>query len=285
VGFGFWRGSRASAQGSVPSGLSPRLGPERRALAAFGLGAFATLYLLLGLLIPPPASRLILAFGLLYLFAFLGVAAEWFFGRWVAMGVAFSGAMSGLIGLLQIGLHPVLLVYAGFHGLVFACLYGQAMSHRFEGQEAWRKRFGMDDEGVERLGKAVTRGAASAPYLLSLLLAPRDQGTSFAWTLGATVLAVAALGGLLRNRAWGALALGLAVPAALAACWAWPQSASPVGPVAAASAALGGTFATPTLSLLIPAAPLFLALAFAPLAQPLFRFLAHPPTLPRSPRA
>jgi hypothetical protein len=65
----------------------------------------------------------------------------------------------------------------------------------------------MDEFGVARLQKTVTRTAASLPGLIIWALGPKEEGLVAAGALTAMLLAVAGLRGLIRMRSWGVVAL------------------------------------------------------------------------------
>jgi hypothetical protein len=97
-------------------------------------------------------------------------------------------------------------LYTGLHALVIMTLLGQKMAARYELQPAWRERYAMDEYGVARLGKAVTRASASLPTLIMWALAPRqDQGMELV-PLIALVVAASGLAAMLRLRTWGVMA-------------------------------------------------------------------------------
>jgi hypothetical protein len=190
----------------------------RRALSALSLSFFVTLYVMLALVGPVELQLAFLALGACYLVAFLGVAAEWFWGRWFASGLGWSGIMVGVLSLVMIGWSPPLAIYAGLHVLVVLALLGKKMSALYDLQEGWRKRYEMDEYGVARLRKTVTRAAASLPSLILWALGPK-QPEGMAGVLlavGVGGLALAGLTGVLRMRSWGVLALAGAAAALLA---------------------------------------------------------------------
>jgi hypothetical protein len=182
----------------------------RGAVALLALSLFGLQYLLLGLVGPPEWRPAFLGLALCYLVAFFGVASEWFWARWYASGLGWSGAMVGLVGLVSLGWHPILALFGGLHAIVVAMMLGPKMAARYEQQEAWRKRYNMDEHGVSRLGKAVTRASASLPSLILWALAPKD-GQAL-WLTGAVAASAALLGvyGLVRMRGWAIPALGVA---------------------------------------------------------------------------
>ena len=67
----------------------------------------------------------------------------------------------------------------------------------------------MDDFGVARLQKTVTRSAASLPSLIIWALAPKEEGMAFAVAgcRGARAGGCSACAGLVKMRSWGVLAL------------------------------------------------------------------------------
>jgi hypothetical protein len=84
---------------------------------------------------------------------------------------------------------------------------GKRMAARYDMQEAWRTRYKMDEFGVARLQKTVTRTAASLPGLIIWALGPKEEALVAAGALTATLLAAAGLRGLIRVRSWGVVAL------------------------------------------------------------------------------
>jgi hypothetical protein len=135
------------------------------------------------------------------------VVAEFFWGRWFATGLAWSGIMMAIALLALLGWAPALAVFGGLHLVVALALMGQKMAARYDMQEAWRTRYKMDEFGVARLQKTVTRTAASLPGLIIWALGPKEEALVAAGALAATLLAVAGLRGLVRMRSWGVVAL------------------------------------------------------------------------------
>lgn len=182
----------------------------RRALAALCLSLFVSLYLLLAMLGEEAFVRPCLALSLCYGVAFMGVVAEWFWARWFATGLAWSGLMISIASLFMIGWSPMLAVFGGAHGLIVLMLMGKKMAARYDLQEAWRQRYKMDEFGVARLQKTVTRAAASLPSLIFWALGPREDGLTMVAGLTAVLLAAAGLRGLIHLRTWGVMALAAA---------------------------------------------------------------------------
>lgn len=185
----------------------------RRAVAALSLSFFVTLYLALSFNAPPGWGPAFVALGACYLVAFLAVAAEWFWGRWFASGLGWSGLMVAGVSMVMLGWIWPLAIYGGLHGLVVLLLLGKRMSALYDMQEGWRKRFGMDEYGVARLRKTVTRTAASLPSVILWALGPKEPGQGMGHlllTVGLGVLAVGGLAAVLRMRTWGLVAIGSA---------------------------------------------------------------------------
>jgi len=205
----------------------------RRAVAALGLSVFVFLYLVLALVMSLNGQEAwipaLVALSVAYAVAFMGVAAEWFWGRWFAAGLGWSGFMIAVVVLITAGgWNPVLGVYGGLHGLVVLMLSGTKMAERYEQQSGWRERYGMDEFGVARLRKTVTRAAASLPSVILYMLGPKDPNQGMLVAALALVGGVAALGGLrgvVRMRTWGLAALGVALVSLLGgglASWSAP---------------------------------------------------------------
>ncbi len=187
----------------------------RRAVAALSLSFFGIVYIFLAFSVPEGWGPALGALGLTYVVAFFAVVAEWFWGRWFATGIGWSGLMVALIGFLQVGWVPALAVYGGLHVLIVLPLAGKSMAARYDLQEGWRKRYRMDDLGVARLRKTITRSAASLPSVILWALAPKEPGQGMVLAFVTLALALVGLRGLVRLRTWGWLAVGGAAVAAL----------------------------------------------------------------------
>jgi len=249
----------------------------RRALAALALSFFISIYLILSLNAPPGWGPAFLALSACYVVAFLSLTAEWFWGRWFASGIGWSGMMVAILALVMNGWMTPLAIYGGLHTLVVVALSGKRMAAQYDLQESWRTRYGMDEFGVARLRKTVTRAAASLPSLILWALGPKEgQGGMLLAAAGiATLLSVAAgLRGLVQLRSWG----WMLVTGAGAALWLLGASDG--------ATALATLFPTtwyqdvgfvstganaPGVAVLLPAT--LLTLAALPFARPALRFL------------
>jgi hypothetical protein len=226
----------------------------RRALSALALSFFAIVYTFLAVNAPEGWGPAFAALGACYLVAFFAVVAEWFWGRWFATGIGWSGLMVALISLVMIGWVPALLIYGAIHALIVLPLAGKSMAARYDLQEDWRKRYRMDDLGVARLRKTITRSAASLPSLILWALGPKDPGQGMLVALLALALVGVGFGGLLRARTWGWLAVAGSAAVAL------------VGGELVGMRSFAG-FAGPELAIA------FLIAAVAPFTLPALRFL------------
>jgi len=181
---------------------------ERKATALLCLGFYTTLFFMIGLSARtelPEWTPVFTAMTLMYLVAFFGVAAEWFWGRWFATGLGYWGmTMTIMAWVTTRSLPPAMLIFGTMHGLVSLCLDGEKMAALFDAKPAWRARFKLDDQGVIRVRKSVTRAASSLPALIMFALAPREGQELLALT--AFTLAIVGVGGILAGRTLGVLA-------------------------------------------------------------------------------
>lgn len=182
-----------------------RLLGERRAISLLILGFYTTLFVLGALGMGDAWFRCFLALGLVYGIAFFGLAAEWFWGRWFAMGIGASGVSMALLGLIFMGWEMGLIFWGGMHLLIYLPLWGEKMADHYENRDGWRQRYGLDRHGTARLKRAVYGAAAGLPTLVIFALAPRQQSMLHLVPVAAVVLGMV---GLLRMRFWGILLLG-----------------------------------------------------------------------------
>jgi hypothetical protein len=241
--------------------LPTRLLGERRALALLALGAFITLFVLVALAQGGAWVACFGAMALVYGTAFFGIAAEWFWGRWFAMGIATSGLTMAVLGLVTNGVNGGLIFWGLMHAAIYLPLLGGDMAKRYELQTAWRERWQLDDAAVARIKRAVHSAATALPTLIFYTLAPRpDRGM----LLGVLALSVVGMIGLLRMRTWGVLALGTAAVGVMVSVLSVPCCGASYAPLA------GVAFPATTIGLL---AALFLGFAVAPFVRPALRFL------------
>ncbi len=199
---------------STAGAISEKLGAlgferPRRALAALSLSFFAIVFLFIALTVPAPGWQApFVALAACYVVAFFAVVAEWFWGRWFATGLGWSGIMVSIVALSNLGWDNGLAIYGLLHAAIVLPLAGKSMAARYDLQEGWRQRYKMDDFGVARLRKTITRSAASLPSVILWALAPKEPGQGMLLSLLALALVATGLGGLIRLRTWGWLAVG-----------------------------------------------------------------------------
>jgi hypothetical protein len=187
----------------LPAFLNDRLVGERRAIALLAIGIFTFLFSLLALAQGGAWVPCFAALAIVYGFAFFGLAAEWFWARWFAMGIATSGMSMAALGVVTQGFNGALLFWGGVHALFYLPLLGDDMAERYELQSAWRKRYQLDEQAVLRIKRAVHSTATALPTLILYTLAPRQDQGAILLLLAASVGFFA----LLRMKTWSIVAL------------------------------------------------------------------------------
>ncbi len=177
----------------------------RRALALLILGFYVTQFGMTAWLGPDEIFAAYLGLAICYGVAFVGLAAEWFWARWFAMGVGNFGALMLLV-ILKIGFEPVVAFVGGTHLLVSVLLAGEGMAARYEHSEATAERWHFQEESLALLRRAVRSAGSTIPFLILYALGPRGD----ALNLAALALGAVGLWGLLRARTYGVFALGAA---------------------------------------------------------------------------
>jgi len=186
---------------------------ERKACALVCLSFYASFFGLLALLLrnaPPDQPEVrawwpcFAALAACYGLSFFALGAGWFWARWFAIGLGYSGVtLAGWTLFQQRSIDPVMAFYGLTHGIIALFLQGQRLTEEFDAKPDWRKTLGLDESAVVRVRQSVTRAAASLPTIIVIALAPRQ---------GSEGLLVASLGliglfGILRMRTYGVLAL------------------------------------------------------------------------------
>jgi hypothetical protein len=246
---------------------------ERKALALLCLGFYTTLFFMICISARtelPEWVPVFTAMFLMYGVAFFAVAAEWFWGRWFATGLGYWGmTMMVMAWVTTRSLPPAMVIFGLMHGIVSLCLAGEKMASMFDAKPAWRERWKLDDQGVIRVRKSVTRAASSLPALIMFALAPREGQEALALT--AFALALVGVGGLIANRTWGVMALvgSGAGAAALLAIGRQPDGLASVYQYAPFGVA-GGAALTPLLGVL---ATVLLFAAALPFVRPMAAFV------------
>lgn len=183
----------------------------RRAFALLLLGFYVTQFAMTAFLGPDELYAAYLGLALCYTLAFVGVAAEWFWARWFAIGVGNFGSLLILV-LLQVGMEPIIAFFGFTHLAVSVFLSGEGMAARYEYSEEAAERWNLQEESLTLMRRAVKSAGSTIPILILYTLGPSPEFMHWV-ALG---LGGAGLIGLLRGRTWGVLALGSA--GAVAAC-------------------------------------------------------------------
>ena len=254
----------------------------QRALALLPLATFVLLYCTFAMLLDETWRAAFIGLAVCYLIAFIALGSEWFWARWYTMGLAWSGVMVGVFGMVNMGVVAPLVIYAALHGVVVLMLRGKKVGALYEGQSSWRERYGLDEHGAARVGKAVSRTSASLPSLVLWALAPKPPENESLLALASSsvinaslwltlLLAVAAVFAFVRGRAAGAcLLLGATVTVVFARA-AMGDVSSMVSSLHSSPLALQALQALITGATTV--APLALCGAVLPIAGPVLRYL------------
>jgi hypothetical protein len=233
---------------------------ERRALAVLVFCFYFVLYLLVALADQSGWGRAFGGLAATYGLAAFSLVAGWFWARWYASGIAWSGVMMGALALVMGGVNGIFLFFLGTHVVCVLCLLGPRMADSYDLKPTWREKYQMDEQGIIRVRRAVTRAAMALPSLVLWGLAPRSDAATWAITVAGAV----GLLGLIRMRSFGPLLLGAS---AVGAAFAWLGCKT-----CAPTLSIAGATLRPTAWLgLIAAAVLFAA--FVPFARPIARYL------------
>jgi hypothetical protein len=217
----------------------------------------------------PEWTAVFAGMALVYGTAFFAVASEWFWGRWFGTGIGYWGlTVTGMAVVTSRSLPTPLVIFGVMHALVVLCLAGERMAGAFEAKPGWRERWKLDEHGVVRVRRSVTRAASSLPALIMFALAPRESA-GLGLALG--VLAVVGLSGLLQFRTWGVLVVGATGLLAAGAALGMLDAPALVDPALAVYADQAPLLLTP--SLLLGFAALALCAAVVPFARPLAAYL------------
>ncbi len=188
----------------------------RRAIALLLLGFYVTQFAMTAGLGPDETFAAYLGLALCYGVAFIGLAAEWFWARWFAIGVGNFGSFILLV-LLKTGMEPLIAFFGFTHLLIWLLLLGEGMAAKYEHSEETAERWGFQEESLILMRRAVKSAGTTLPFLILYALAPQPE----ALQLGALALGVGGLWGLLRGRTWGVFALGSAGIIAVADGLGW----------------------------------------------------------------
>ena len=234
---------------------------ERKALALLCLGFYTTMFFMIGLSARTELPEWVPVFSamtLMYGVTFFAVAAEWFWGRWFATGLGYWGVTMAIMAWVTTRtLPPAMIIFGSMHALVSVCLMGEKMAAVFDAKPAWRARWKLDDQGVIRVRKSVTRAASSLPALIMFALAPREGQEMLG--LAAFALVLAGIGGVLVQRTFGVilLAAGGVATTALAVFGSppvggWISAFGPFSDLSAAGIWLGAIAGALSLAAVLP---------------------------------
>jgi len=184
---------------------------ERRALAAVIFAFYFLQYLMAVLMgqIPPAYANAFAAIAGVYGLAFFSLVAGYFWARWYSVGVGLYGVIVGVVAIWKEGTEPIYMFVLLTHLAAAVMLWGNKMSVPYDGQTAWREKFHMDENAVQRLGRSVIRAGVSLPFVLLYALAPRPDAEMIG-AIAALALAGFGLRAVTQMKTWGILALGAA---------------------------------------------------------------------------
>ncbi len=184
---------------------------ERRAVAAVIFAFYFINTLMNAWLGGGPLAKVMFSLAGVYGLAFFALVAGYFWARWYSVGVGLFGVIVAVVGCWQLKtLEPVFVFVGATHLLAAGFLWGDTMAEPYEGQKAWRDRYHMDDNAVQRLGRSVIRAGVSLPFVLMYAFTPKPEGDMA--VLGFLALALTGVGfaGLVKMKTWGILSLAAA---------------------------------------------------------------------------
>lgn len=179
----------------------------RRALALLLLGFYVTQFAMTAWLGPDEMFACYLGLSLCYGLAFIALGAEWFWGRWFAMGVGNFGSLLLLV-LFKVGLEPMIAFFGFTHLAIAVFLLGEGMAARYEHSEATAERWNFQEESLLLMRRATLSAGSTIPFLILYALAPRADLVHDFVQLGALGLGVTGLVAVLARKTWGAIAMG-----------------------------------------------------------------------------
>jgi len=183
----------------------------RRAIVLLILGFYVTQFGMTAALGPDELFPAYLGLALCYGLAFVGLAAEWFWARWFAMGVGNFGSIFLLL-TFKIGFEPIIVFFGATHLVIALLLMGDGMAAVYEHSEKTQEKWNFQEESIALMRRAVKSAGSTIPFLILYALAPRGELLH----LAVLVLAVGGLYGLFRAKTWSLFALGGAGALALA---------------------------------------------------------------------
>ena len=174
----------------------------RRALALLILSIYLLNFSLSAWLAPAELMAMNVGLALCYGLAFFGVAAEWFWARWFAMGLGNFGALMLLV-LPRVDFDYIFVFFGVTHLLVVLCLMGEGMAAKYEYSERAAERWNLQEDSMALVRRAVKSAGSTLPLLIIYGLAPRPEPELLG--LGVLGAGLAGLYGLVRGKTWGPL--------------------------------------------------------------------------------
>lgn len=175
----------------------------RRAIVLLILAFFAIQLGMTALVGPEELTAAMAGLTACYLLAFFGVAAEWFWARWFAMGLGNFGSLMLLV-LFKTGFEPIFAIIGGAHLIIMIFMAGEGMAARYEYSPEAQERYNFEQESLATLRRAVKSAGSTLPILILYSLAPGEESFT---RLGALLLGGLGVFGLLRQRSWSLLPL------------------------------------------------------------------------------
>lgn len=175
----------------------------RRAIVLLILAFFALQLGMTALFGPEELTAAMAGLTACYLLAFFGVAAEWFWARWFAIGLGNFGSLMLLV-LFKTGFEPIFAFIGGAHLLIMVLMSGEGMAAHYEYSPKAQERYNFEEESLATLRRAVKSAGSTLPILILYGLAPGEESML---QLGALGLGLLGVYGLLSQRTWSLFAL------------------------------------------------------------------------------
>lgn len=165
---------------------------------------------------PEEMTAAMAALAACYLLAFFGVAAEWFWARWFAIGLGNFGSLMLLV-MFKVGYEPIFAIIGGTHLAITVLMSGEGMAAYYEYSPRAQERYNFEQESLATLRKAVKSAGSTLPILILYGLAPGEEALNLL-VLGAGLVGI---WGLLQQRTWSLLPLAAAGGIALCDGLGW----------------------------------------------------------------
>jgi hypothetical protein len=183
------------------------LAGTRIAVSTLVLAAYGVLSLVIALAPDTGVAAFFGSLAAIYAVGVVGLLGRFFWARWFARGVGMWGAFAGAFLMLSTGVGLVLVAFTASHGAVALLLMGEGVAARYDARADWRERWNLDERNAARIADLVTNMGSLLPWVAFYAFFPRMGGAA---TIVAMALATAGLGGILRMRTWGVLAVAAA---------------------------------------------------------------------------